>query len=160
MARSWANRSKTRFDLFRVALTCLSIVVTLGVIGLWQGLNQADRLSLFEPRVSPVWIVGLVGLCAAQVVMLWWDRINLSWWEPLLIEAGLCIAFAIIAHQVGGTHMTSCYSTPPGPQTCTTIEPGIIHGSWLGLFAIVGVVLGVIWSLSSRPSRRETSSSR
>jgi hypothetical protein len=160
VARRWGDRSKVRFDVFRVALTCLSLVVTLGVIGLWQGLNQADRFSTLEPRVSAVWIVGLVGLCVIQVAMLWWARIDLSWWEPLLIEVGLCMAFGVVAHQVGGTHMTSCYSEPPGPQTCTTIQPGIIHGSWLGLFAVVGLVLGVVWSVSSRPSRRETAPSQ
>jgi hypothetical protein len=141
-------------------MTCLGLVVTLGLIGSWQGLNQVNSLAPMAPWVSPIWIVGLVGLCAIQVLVLWWTRLNLSWWEPILIEVGLCIAFAILAHQVAGTHMTSCNSTPPSPQTCTTIQPGIIHGSWLGVFTVVGVVLGVLWALSSRPSRRGTALSQ
>jgi hypothetical protein len=153
MTRRRGDPSTGTLTAFRVALTCLAVVTTLGFIGSWQALDHAASLFSTEPRVSPFWVVGLVGVCVAQVALLWWTRVHLSWWEPVLVEAGLCVLFAIVSHQIVGTHETSCSSAPPGPQICMTIQPAIIHGAWLGVFAVVGGGLGVLWSFSARQSR-------
>src|SRR5580692_11187500 len=144
---SWArDRSSARFDVFRIAVTCIGVLAALVVVSDWLNLHHAHNLSPMEPSVSPLWIVGLVALCAFQVVLLWWRRISLAWWEPLLIEAGLFVAFAICRHQVTGSHLIAC----SGLQGCTTIQDGIIHRTWWGAFAAVGAALGVVWSLTSR----------
>jgi hypothetical protein len=156
MALWSTNEDAARFRVFRIALSFLGVVATLSVIGTWLDHDHALSLNPMEPGISPIWIVGLVGLCSLQVVLLWWNRITLSWWEPIIIESVLCMAFAICRHQVVGTFLIAC----SGGQDCTTIRHPIVQGSWLGGFAAVGVVLGVLWSLVSRWSRLETASSQ
>jgi hypothetical protein len=155
MASGSADQRTAGFAVFKVAVTAAAVVVTLVVIGSWQGLRQIHALTPLVPSVSPVWVVGLIAVCALQIGCLWWTRIALSWWEPILIEAGLCVAFAILVHQVGGTHGVTCTSTTDGPQACMTIGPGIADGSLWGVFAVVGAVLGTVWSLGARSSRQK-----
>jgi hypothetical protein len=141
------------FKAFQVAVMCLVVLATLDVIRPWLDLLHAHTLSPLEPSVSPFWIVGLVGLCALQIALLWRSRIALEWWELILIESVLCMAFAICRHQVVGDFLTSCFD-----GGCTTTHNAIIHGASLGGFAAIGAALGILWSLASRSSRETASS--
>jgi hypothetical protein len=79
---------------------------------------------------------------------------TLSWWEPILIEVGLCVAFAVCRHQVTANTVLTCSGSH---FSCTrAVQPAILHGSLWGLFAVIGGVLGVMWSLGLRFAQRET----
>jgi len=122
MAAWSANPGAARLNAFRAATTCLVVLATADVIRAWLALRHAHDLSSMEPSLSPWWMVGLVGLCAVQILFLWWKRIAPGWWELILIELVLCLAVAVCRRQVVGSFLTTCV----GGQSCaTTSSPAL-----------------------------------
>ena len=157
MASLWVDRSKPVATAFRVGLIGLSIVATLTVIVKWldrhpfpsgipRRIPAIDRYALQQPSSTRVLIcIALILLlCVVQVTTLGRSLFVLKWWEPIVTELVICVGFALAYHQIFGIAPIGCGNTL---ASCTTLWPRLIQGSEWSLFAIIGLVLGVAWSL-------------
>jgi hypothetical protein len=143
---------------FRGAMTCLSASALLTVIVDWLGQHQFQSIPprqaidtyVLEHASSPhvlFCIVSIVLLCAFQVMLVWKTQLAHHWWAAILTESALCVAFAVAYHQVFGRFGFSC---GPSPGSCYTWWPRLIQGSGWVVFAIIGLALGLAWSILGR----------
>lgn len=143
---------------FRVALTFLSISASLTVLVDWLGQRPFQSLRgqptsiryvlqhSSNPRVL-ICIALIVLICAVQIALVWRTPLARHWWAPLLTEVGLCVAFALAYHQIFGGFGFGCGQRP---DSCFTWWPPLVRGSAWVVYSIIGLTLGLVWSVIGR----------
>lgn len=160
-ALTWRARA------FRWGLSILTILAVGRVV--WDWFDERQRLrqdALHYPGAFGNYIIvhtnsslrthlclALVvafGLLQIVVVWAWQDRLARRRWVPPVFELLLCVAFGIAAAQTAGHYAVNCaggiYS-----DYCSVSNPYVLHNGWLAVWAAIGLVIGLTWTLTARP---------
>lgn len=88
-----------------------------------------------------------------QILLVWVSHLERRrWWLPIIVEVGICTCFAVAADQVLGGYPLGCHSGGPSTFTCIVLRPYILGDGWLAVAALIGVLIGLLWSWAGRPS--------
>jgi len=163
---NWQQRA------FRWSLTALTTLVVVRVV--WDWFDERQRLrqaygrdpvpfgnyiivhtnSSLRTHLCLALVVGF-GLLQIVAVWVWQDRLahRLAhrWWVPPIFELVLCVAFGVAAVQTAGHYAVNCAG---GAYSgfCSVSTPYVLHNGWLAVWAAIGLVIGLAWTLTTRPS--------
>ena len=96
-------------------------------------------------------LAAVVGIGVLQIALVWaWQsRLARRWWRPPVIELFVFVAFGLVAAQTAGHYAFGCWGSSYSGNHCNVAAPDVLHNGWLAVWAVTGMVVGLLWTLSA-----------
>jgi len=152
--------------VFRWSLTSLTVLAVARVLVDW--FEQRQRLrrdALRNPGAFGNYIIvhtnsslrthlclaAVIAIGLLQLALAWTRQSRLArrWWTPPAVELVIFVVFGIVAAQTAGHYAVRCAGSNYS-GSCVVSDPYVLHNGWLGVWAVIGIAIGLLWTLAAR----------